>query len=65
MNWPRDHAIGAYLSVDGEMRLVGTARGRQDVSSLLRHLADEWDRLGNLPAEVHEDNGDYYRLHVM
>ncbi len=56
MKWPSDHAIGVSLSVDDEMRLVGTARGSEDVSSCLRFLADAWERLGRLPAEDPESS---------
>lgn len=43
--WPAGHTIGVYLSVEGHSRLVGTARTRDHLSGLFRHLADEWDRM--------------------
>lgn len=43
--WPADHDIGVFLSVGGLKTLVATARRREDLSTALRYLADEWDLL--------------------
>lgn len=54
--WPADHDIGVYLSVGGLKTLVATARRREDVSTTLRHLADQWDIL--VPTGSAFDPGD-------
>jgi hypothetical protein len=43
--WPAGHSIGVFLTVDDHARLVGTARGRDDLAGLFRHLASEWERM--------------------
>lgn len=62
--WPAGHAIGVYLCVDAEMTLVATARGREDVSRLFRHLADAWDLMQHGPPVLPADNSWLYDAHV-
>lgn len=56
--WPAGHSIGVYLSVDHDMRPIGTARTSQDVPGLLRKLADSWEAYGSLP--IPATCGDVY-----
>lgn len=61
--WPADHDIGVYLSVGGLKTLVATARRREDVSTALRHLADQWDTL-TAPQAPQVDNSWLYDAHA-
>jgi hypothetical protein len=49
--WPPFHDVGVYLSVGDSMMLVGTARDSGDLTVLFHHLAVEWGRILDEPAD--------------
>lgn len=56
VNWPPCHDIGVYISVGDDLILVGTAAGRKDLISLLKHLAAESETsVFPAPSVLHPD----------